>query len=195
VATVTALRAEARGRVRVDLDGAGWRTLPEAAVAAAGLRVGLELDRPRLRELRRALRRSEALAAAARALRHRDLPAERVAERLERAAVAPAARADALETLARVGLVDDGRYAHGRAAALAARGLGDAAIRFGLEHDGVAGELVEEALGALEPERERAGAVAAARGASAKTARLLARRGFGEDAIDAALGGAIAPES
>ena len=37
---VTALHPERRDRVRVDLDGEPWRTLPAAAVVSAGLRVG-----------------------------------------------------------------------------------------------------------------------------------------------------------
>ena len=61
---VTALRPERRGRIAVELDGERWRTVPEDVAATAGLFVGRELDRPALRELRRALRRSEALASA-----------------------------------------------------------------------------------------------------------------------------------
>jgi len=40
----------------------------------------------------------------------------------------------------------------------------------------------------LEPERDRAVRVAAAAGGAARAARVLARRGFGEDAIEAAVG-------
>jgi hypothetical protein len=60
---VTALR-ERRGHVAVELDGQAWRTVPLEVVVRAGLAVELELDRPRLRLLRRELRRAEALAAA-----------------------------------------------------------------------------------------------------------------------------------
>ena len=61
--SVTALRAR-RGRVEVEVDGSPWRTLPLEVVGRSGLLVGLELDRPRLRLVRRELRRAEALAAA-----------------------------------------------------------------------------------------------------------------------------------
>ena len=97
-------------------------------------------------------------------------------------------RARALETLTRAGLLDDERFARGRATALAARGYGDAAIGFDLERQGVAAELATGVLEELEPERDRAVRVAAAAGGAARAARVLARRGFGEDAIEAAVG-------
>ena len=76
-----------------------------------------------------------------------------------------------------------------RAQALAGRGFGDAAIRYDLEHEGVAGELVEQALAGLEPERERAKALVERRGAEAKTARWLAGKGFDASSVEDALGG------
>jgi hypothetical protein len=45
---------------------------------------------------------------------------------------------------------------------------------------------VEAALERLEPDRGRAERVVAERGGGVRTARLLARRGFGEDAVEAA---------
>lgn len=185
---ITGLRDEGRGRVGVELDGAPWRTLPLVAVVRAGLRMGRELDRGRARLLRRELRRSAALATAGRALRRRDLPERAVERRLERAGVAPAVRAEALATLARAGLVDDERFAFGRAAALAERGRGDAAIVWELEREGVPPEIAERAIASLDPERERARRVAERRGRTAATFRLLARSGFGEDAIEHAGG-------
>jgi SOS response regulatory protein OraA/RecX len=186
VPRVTALHEEPGGRVRVELDGRPWRTLPIDVVARAGLARGCELDRPRARLVRRELRRSDALTRAARALRRRDLPERALDARLERAGFVAEEREAALAALTRAGLVDDVRFAHARAAALAERGRGDAAIAWELERHGVAAELVESALAALEPERERALALAARHGANAATARLLARRGFGEEAVEAA---------
>ena len=49
-------------------------------------------------------------------------------------------------------------------------------------------ELATGVLEELEPERDRAVRVAAAAGGAARAARVLARRGFGEDAIEAAVG-------
>ena len=185
--TITALRETRRGRVAVELDGAPWRELPVAVVVRAGLVLGRPLDRPALRLLRRELRREEALAVATRALRARDLTERRLAERLERAAVAPAAAAASLAALSGAGLVDDRRFAANRAAGLADRGYGDAAIRHDLEGQGVSPELVEAALRALEAEPVRARRLVEVRGPGARTARYLASKGFGEDALEAAL--------
>jgi SOS response regulatory protein OraA/RecX len=188
VPRITALRGEQGDRVAVELDGAAWRVLPLEVVGRAALRVGGELDRERARAVRRGLRRHEALAASAGALRHRDLSTRRLEQRLERRAVPPAERARAVQTLTQAGLLDDGRFARGRARVLAARGYGDAAIRFDLERQGVGAEVATEALGELEPERDRALRLATSAGGAARAARLLARRGFGEDAIEAAAG-------
>jgi regulatory protein len=194
VPTVTGLRGEPRGRIRVELDGVPWRTLPAEAVVRAGLVVGCVVDRPRARTLRRELRRAEALTRATRALRSRDLPGRALDARLERAGFAEHERDAALGTLTRAGLVDDSRYARARAAALAERGRGDAAIAWELERQGVASELVDAALAELAPEAERARALADGLGRTPSTARLLARRGFGADAVESALGGTFAPE-
>ena len=185
---ITSLRAQRGDRVAVELDGAAWRVLPLEVVVRAALRVDDELDRVRARTVRRELRRHEALAASAGALRRRDLSTRRLEQRLERRAVPPAERTRAVETLTRAGLLDDGRFARGRAQALAARGYGDAAIRLDLERQGVDAELAAEALAELEPERDRALRLAATAGSAARAARLLARRGFGEEAIEAAVG-------
>ena len=78
-----------------------------------------------------------------------------------------------------------------RAQSLAERGKGDAAIRHDLEQQGLAADEIEPALASLEPERERAERVIARRGGGLATARLLAGRGFAEDAVEAA----VAPEA
>jgi SOS response regulatory protein OraA/RecX len=190
VAVVSALRSAGReGNVRIELDGVPWRTLPLEVVVRAGLVAGRALERPQLRLLRRELRRHEALRASTGALRHRDLSARELEERLRRRDVAPAEREGVIETLRSAGLVDDDRVARSRACSLAGRGYGDAAIRLDLERRGIAGEAAEAALAELEPERDRAAAVVARRGGGAATARLLMRRGFGEDAVEAAVAG------
>jgi SOS response regulatory protein OraA/RecX len=183
--TVTALRAAGRGRVAVELDGAPWRTIPLEVGLRAGVATGVELDRPRLRLLRRELRRSEAVARAARALRARDRTAQELDGRLARTGVRRPEREQAIATLERAGLVDDARVAAARAAALAERGRGDAAIRWELEQRGLAGELVEQALATLPPERERAERVLASARAGPRAAALLARRGFAAETIEA----------
>jgi SOS response regulatory protein OraA/RecX len=192
VPTITALRETGRGRVAVELDGAPWRELPIGVVARAGLTEGRMLDRSALRVLRRELRRDEALSVATRALRSRDLSTRRLAERLERAAVAPEAAEESLSALAEAGLLDDSRFAANRALGLAERGYGNAAIRHDLERQGVTADLVEAALTALEAESARAQRLVEARGAGPRTARYLAAKGFGEEALEAALGAAFA---
>jgi SOS response regulatory protein OraA/RecX len=128
-----------------------------------------------------------ALAVATRALARRDFSERGLRERLQRAGVPPAEAEEALEALLRAGLVNDGRFAVSRAQALAERGRGNAAIRFDLQQQGLATEEIEAALGTLEPERERAERVVARRGGGVATANLLARRGFDEDAVEAAV--------
>jgi SOS response regulatory protein OraA/RecX len=85
---------------------------------------------------------------------------------------------DAIETLERAGLVDDARVGAARAEELARRGFGDAAIRFTLEGEGLAVEVVSEALATLEPEPERARTLLDRRGRTPKTVRWLAAKGF-----------------
>jgi SOS response regulatory protein OraA/RecX len=186
VPTVTALRADRRGRVAVELDGSPWRALPADVVVRAGLCEGRQLDRPALRLVRRERRRAEALQVAQRALRHRDLSRRRLAERLEQS-VPPAAAAESLAVLERAGLVDDARVARVRAEALAARGYGDEAIRHRLRAEG----LPDDVVGELEPEAARAGPLIERRGPGPRAARYLASRGFGEEAVEAALGAAF----
>lgn len=192
--TVTALRRVRPRRVLVELDGARWRTLPDDVVAQAALAEGVELDRPRARTLARALRHARALDVAARALTSRDLPAERVDELLSRRGVAPAERRRTVAALNRTGVIDDRRFAIGRAAVLADRGRGDAAIRDDLERKGIQAELVDEALRALEPEPERAVRAARRLGGGLRAARALARKGFRQEAIEAAVPEVVAAD-
>jgi SOS response regulatory protein OraA/RecX len=127
--------------------------------------------------------REDAVEVALRALRHRDRSAAELDARLAQRGVGAAERAEALEALERVGYVDDGRFALLRAEQLAGRGAGDALIRHDLVERGVAAAHVEAALAALEPERERVTRIVARRGPGPKTARYLASKGFGEDAV------------
>jgi SOS response regulatory protein OraA/RecX len=180
--------------VAVELDGEPWRTLPVDVVARAGLTEGRALDRPALRLLRRELRRAEALAVAGHALRRQDLSERGIAERLARASVAPAAVAESLGILERAGLVDDARFSRTRAGSLADRGYGDAAIRHDLGRQGIAPEAVELALEGLDSETKRARRLVERRGPGARTARYLAAKGFGEEALGAAAGVDFAPD-
>lgn len=186
--TLTAVRRERPGRVALEVDGSAWRVVPDDVVARCGLAPGIALDRPLLRRLRRELRRAEALGAATRSLARRDLSARRLRERLDARGIrAPAADA-ALAALESAGVVDDARLAGSRAAALADRGWGDAAVAARLEREGIASEPARAALAELLPEPERAAALAEGTSDPRAAWLLLARRGFSSDSIEHAVG-------
>lgn len=184
---VTALRSVQPGRVLVELDGERWRIIPLDVAARSGLSIGLELDRERLRTLRRELRRGDAVAAGTQALARYDRSEQGLRGILERKGIGEREREEAIATLRRHGALDDERFAQARATALAERGFGDAAIAFKLEQDGIERQGSAAALAALEPERDRAVRLTVRRGASARTARWLAARGFAPESVEAAL--------
>jgi regulatory protein len=164
-------------------------------VLAAGLDVGIELDRARARRLRRELRQHESMARAARSLARRDLSKRELADRLERANVAAADRNETLDRLVRAGVVDDERLARSRAELLADRGAGDELVRHDLEARGISDEQAQAAVAALAPEAMRAEGIVARRGGGPRTARYLAGKGFSEEAIEGALEKAVAEDA
>ena len=194
MAVVTAVRAVTPERVAVDLDGSRWRTIPAEVALRVGLAAGVELGRAELRALGRELRRASALDEATRALARRDHSARRIAERLERRGAARRERELVVASLERAGILDDSRLARSRAAQLAARELGDEAIIADLLRQGIDEALAREVVATLPREAERAAAVAARRGATAKTARYLARRGFAPDSVEEAVAAGAAEE-
>ena len=120
---------------------------------------------------------------ALRALRVRDLSIHELEQRLRARGFSESERDQAIEALVRTGLLDDGRFAEGRARSLAGRGAGDALIRHTLEAAGVASELVDGALEAVDPERERARHIVERRGRGVRTARYLSGKGFSEEVV------------
>ena len=128
-----------------------------------------------------------ALDVATKALARRDFSERGLRERLERAGVDPAEAEQVLARLRDEGALNEARFAANRARALAERGKGDAAIRYDLESQFLPGELIEAALGELEPERARAQRIVLRRGPGPATARLLASRGFEPDVIAASV--------
>jgi regulatory protein len=123
--------------------------------------------------------------AALRLLRHRDRSVSQLDRELEARGVDADVRAEALATLSRTGLVDDARFAASRARGLSERGAGDQLVRHDLAAAGLATEVIEQAIGTLDPESERAARVVARRGPSAKTVRYLAAKGFSDDLASA----------
>jgi regulatory protein len=123
--------------------------------------------------------------AALRLLRHRERSVAQLDRELDARGVADDVRVEALDTLSRTGLVDDARFAGGRARSLSERGAADRLVRHDLAAAGVAPDVIEEAIAALQPESERAERIVARRGPSAKTARYLAAKGFPDDLTSA----------
>ena len=181
---VTALRARGPGHVAVELDGHAWRVLPLEAVYAGNLSIGSALDRVSARALRRELRRIEARDVALRALRARDHTTASLEQRLADRGTTAAVRRETVAAAQRAGLVDDRRFAAGRAALLASRGAGDLLIGDDLERHGVPAGAIRAAIDGLEPESIRAAAIVEARGASPRTARYLVGKGFSEATLE-----------
>jgi regulatory protein len=138
--------------------------------------------------------RDAALERAVRALARRDHSTESLRAKLERSGLSAQAQEDAVETLARAGYLDDGRFARDRASHLAARGYGDEWIRADLGAQSVAAEAVDAALTTLEPEHERALREAAELGGGLRAARTLERRGFSIDSLESVFGGTVAED-
>jgi len=125
----------------------------------------------------------DAYEAALRALHHRDRTELEIEEQLRARGFSDDDRSRALETLRRTGLVDDERFARSRASSLSERGAGNTLIRARLAEAGVASDLVDGALDAVEEEVARARRIVERRGASPKTARYLYGKGFSDEAI------------
>ena len=161
--------------------------MPDEVVLRCALAVGAVLDRPLLRQLRAELRAAEAVTIASRALARRDMSRRRLAARLEHARMVREPRSRALAALTDAGALDDARLARHRAASLAERGWGNAAITARLEEEGIAETEARTAVEALAPEAERALLLVPRFGDTKKAWAYLARRGFEPDTIDAVL--------
>jgi SOS response regulatory protein OraA/RecX len=186
--TLTAVRRSRSGRVALEVDGRPWRIVPDDVVVSCGLRAGIELERPLLRDLRRALRRSEALEAAVRTVARRDVSSRRLRRRLDARGIGSPEAEAAVEALTSAGVVDDERLARVRARSIADRGWGDAAIAARLEQEGLPSGSVTEAIAELPAERDRAVALVAREPDRLAAWRLLGRRGFAPETVEDVLG-------
>jgi regulatory protein len=124
------------------------------------------------RRLAKRLPQSRPEEIALRALRAADRSRAELDGRLARQGVDEVERQETLDSLERLGYLDDARTAALRAERLAERGYGDAYIRADLERRGLPPEA---ALAALEPEAERASRF------TDRGTRWLARRGFASE--------------
>lgn len=181
---ITGLHEVSASAVLVELDGAPWRKIPLTVAARAGLSVGKRLEREDLRLLGRELRRADALTKATRMLARRPLPRALLEERLEKKGVAPVALEEAVQVLEQAQYLNDRSYALERARSLAERRYGDAAVRYILEQERVGSELIEEAVASLEPEIERASAIARSMSDRKRLLARLARCGFDSETIE-----------
>ncbi len=137
---------------------------------------------------------SPALDDAVRALARRDLTASGLADWLKGRGVAEDERAEILATLLGAGYLDDARFAAERAQRLAERGYGDSAIRIDLERKGVDADLVDEAVGGLYAERERAERLVKKLGGGTRALRALERKGFARETLESLLAEGIAEQ-
>lgn len=181
-------------RVDAELSDGRSLRLNTQLVAEWGLYAGMELEEDALEKLERAvnLRRTKERGlrmTGARAMSHRE-----VTDRLTRRG---SSREDAEETadwLEKLGAVDDAEYARMLVRHYAAAGYGPGKIRSELIRRGIARDLWDEAMTEYGDEDARAAAVAERKLPPApdreqlrKCAALLQRRGFGYDAVRAAL--------
>lgn len=151
---VTAIQKQRReGRINLYLDGRFALGLTLEAIAAAGLRVGDEINDDALRSLRRDTAGADALAAAMRLLSYRPRSEVELRQRLARRG-APADLVDGvISRLRKLGLVDDTAFARtwvesrSRLSPRSRR-----LLRRELQGKGIDGEAAREALGPLDDE-------------------------------------------
>ena len=183
--TVTALRARRGGRVLVQIDGHDWRELPADVVVRARFT-------PEPSSTGRGCARSPANGAAPRRLQRRAAscaprPPRPRARRSARAAGDRAAdRATALSTLEGAGssTTSASRATARSRSRVAASATPPSATTS--RSTASSRSWSTRPSQALEPEAARAERIVASRGRSPATARFLARKGFGEDAVESA---------
>ena len=154
-------------------------------IVELGLQVGTELTRPVARDLRRALRRSEAVGHAERLLAQSQRSRARLLGDLERRGVAAETRETLMDDLEQAGLVSDTRAAADRARALAERGWANVAISTFLSDEGYDGETCRTALAGLDDEVARARVtLSRKRRTPHQAARFLGQRGFDPELVE-----------
>jgi regulatory protein len=129
----------------------------------------------------------QALEAGLKALSRRELSHAELVVRLERSGIESEDAELASSQLTQAGYQSDERAAEERARVLAARLQGDLAIRVDLRRRGISEVDVDSALESVEPELTRAEALVRKAGSTEQLARALHRKGFTDDAIEAAL--------
>jgi regulatory protein len=189
VATVTDIRrcGPAFRRRTIVLDGDGWRDIPAGLLPLIGLEVSDEVDIDQLTERIDAAEPGLARERAIRLITAKERSRAELARRLVDDGFSQPVADATVEDLARIGLVDDERFANALARTLArARGAGRARIARELNEAGVDQQVASEALdSALDADEERIAALRLAVSAAARSgatvdrvAARLVRRGY-----------------
>jgi SOS response regulatory protein OraA/RecX len=129
----------------------------------------------------------QALEAGLKALSRRELSHAELVARLERSGIDHDDAERAILELTEAGYQSDERTAGERARVLAARLHGDLAIRVDLRGRGISEADVDSALEGIEPELVRAEALGRRASGAAQLARMLHRKGYTDDTIEATL--------
>ena len=129
----------------------------------------------------------QALEVGLKALSRRELSHAELVARLERSGIDSQDAELASSQLTQAGYQSDERAAEERARVLAARLHGDVAIRVDLRRRGISEVDVDAALEGIDPELDRADALARRSSGAEQLARALHRKGYSDDTIEAAL--------
>ena len=186
---LTEIRTTRHGskRRQLMLDGEPWRVASSEALALAGLAVGDEVEPADVDDRLSAVEPAAARERAIRLLTFKERSTAGLIERLESDGYPRDVATSVVSDLARIGLVDDDRFAHMLARTITqVRGLGRSRALRELTAAGISPELAEAAVDeALPPDAEfeaaRRMADAAARRSGAtvdKVAGRLLRRGY-----------------
>jgi regulatory protein len=189
MATITDIRPSgpARRRRLISADGDPWREVPSQLAAMLGLSIGDQVDLAALSERIAEAEVRMARERAVRLLTARERSRSGLTSRLIDDGFSSDAARSTVDDLARIGLVDDERFAHALARTLAnARGAGSQRIARELRDAGIEETIADAALREALPAddeavaaRRLASAAAARPGATVEkvTARLM-RRGY-----------------
>ncbi len=128
-----------------------------------------------------------ALEAGLKALSRRELSHAELVTRLERSGIDPEDAERASRQLTEAGYQSDKRTAEERARVLAERLQGDLAICVDLRRRGISDVDIDSALGSIGPELARAEQLARRTRDATQLARALHRKGYSDDAVEAAL--------
>jgi regulatory protein len=189
MATITDIRASgpAHRRRLIAVDGDPWREIPSQLAALLGLEVGDDVDLDDLAGRASVAEPAMARERAIRLLTARERSRSGLASRLVEDGFSSEVARATVDDLARIGLVDDERFAHALVRTLAnARSAGRARIARELRDAGIDQTVADAALDdALPPGDETAAARRLASGAAArpgatieKVAARLVRRGY-----------------